>query len=1190
VPRRDDIHKIMILGSGPIVIGQAAEFDYSGVQACKVLREEGYEVVLMNSNPATIMTDPETADATYIEPLLAGPAAQVIERERPDALLPTLGGQTALNLAKELHDDGTLERNGVELIGANYEAIACAEDRRLFGAAMADAGLRMPASAIASGWDQDRSRETLASDRSGETLASGERSPFDQHPRFGQPRADVKRGLAEAMDALPEIGLPCIVRPAYTLGGRGGGIARTTEEFRTIVARGLEASPIGQVLLDQSVLGWGEFELEVMRDCADNVVIVCSIENVDPMGVHTGDSVTVAPQQTLTDRLYQRLRDQAIAVIRAVGVETGGSNVQFAVNPQTEEVLVIEMNPRVSRSSALASKATGFPIAKIAARLAVGYLLEEIPNDITKLTPASFEPTIDYVVVKWPRFAFEKFPGVDSTLSTHMKSVGEAMAIGRTFGQAFAKALRSRELDKPPRLHTVAEEQLRESLGTPSPDRFEAILELFRRGEGIEAVHERTSIDPWFLRELRAFAQDPDAVCAGERTFKSVDTCAAEFPASTPYYYSAWERPPAFSPTPPAPTTAPEQTAAASGRDGPPSAGQDSAFASQPSAPAHEVRRGERPSVVILGSGPNRIGQGIEFDYCCVHAAMTVRESGRDAVMINCNPETVSTDYDTSDRLYFEPLTLEDVLGVVEVEHPEGVIVQFGGQTPLKLAAALASAGVPLLGTSVEAIDLAEDRGRFGELLGRLGYQAPPYATASSVEEALRRGEEVGFPLLVRPSYVLGGRAMEIVYSREGLADYLRREVGEDTGKIFLDRFLENAIEVDVDALCDGRETWIGGIMQHVEEAGVHSGDSACVLPPHSLGGDMLEQIRAATRELALSIGVVGLINVQYAVVAGQLYVLEANPRASRTVPFVSKAVGLPLAKLACRVMLGEPIAALGLTEAGGHRSSAGVPVSASEREGLGFGDHVSVKEAVLPFDRFEGADAVLGPEMRSTGEVMGIARDFPTAFAKAQAAAGCPLPLRGTAFISVTDADKAGAFAIAQSLHDDGFRILATRGTAEAIARMGIPVQPLNKVGEGSPHIVEWIERGDVDLVVNTPTGSGARTDGWQIRRAAVTRGVPCLTTLAAGVSAARAITSARRSGPPPVLCLQELHRGRWSRDTQPEGLGRAEGPEGGVGTGETGSPGSSGSSGLPGSHDSHDSHDAPDRSEEHPAEAGAA
>jgi carbamoyl-phosphate synthase large subunit len=1060
MPRRDDIHKVMIVGSGPIVIGQAAEFDYSGVQACKVLREEGYQVVLVNSNPATIMTDPEFADATYVEPLLPGPVAKVIERERPDALLPTLGGQTALNLAKALHDDGTLERFGVELIGADYEAIACAEDRELFRAAMEGAGLRMPASAIATKLDQ-------------------------------------------ALQALPAIGLPCIVRPAYTLGGRGGGIARDEGEFGRIVSRGLEASPIGQVLLDQSVLGWGEFELEVMRDGADNVVIVCSIENVDPMGVHTGDSVTVAPQQTLTDALYQRLRDQAIAVIRAVGVETGGSNVQFAVNPGTEEILTIEMNPRVSRSSALASKATGFPIAKIAARLAVGYLLEEIPNDITGVTPASFEPTIDYVVVKWPRFAFEKFPGAPSTLSTHMKSVGEVMAIGRTFGQAFAKALRSRELDKAPRVGDRSEQELLDSLPVPGADRYETIVELLRRGGGIEAIHERTSIDRWFLREIERIARDPAAPFEGERCFKSVDTCAAEFPARTPYYYSAWER-----------------------------------------RAAHEVIRGEGPSVVILGAGPNRIGQGIEFDYCCVHAAMTVRDSGRDAVIVNCNPETVSTDYDTSDRLYFEPLTLQDVLGVVEVERQggglEGVIVQFGGQTPLKLAAGLQRAGVPLLGTSVEAIDLAEDRGRFGELLQRLGYEAPPYATACSVQQALQKADGVGYPLLVRPSYVLGGRAMEIVYSREGLADYLRREAGADARPgaspsnpphlepldpglasegsraarptIFLDRFLENAVEVDVDALCDGEEVWIGGIMQHVEEAGVHSGDSACVLPPHSLGEEMLEQIRAATREIAVGIGVVGLLNVQYAVYEGRPYVIEANPRASRTVPFVSKAIGLPLAKLACRIMLGERLGRLGLPKL---------------REGLGFGDHVSVKEAVLPFDRFEDTDSVLGPEMRSTGEVMGIARDFPTAFAKAQAAAGSPLPAQGTAFISVTDPDKPGAFAIAQILHDCGFRMLATRGTAEAVARMGVPVQRINKIAEGSPHVVDWIERGDVDLIVNTPTGSGARADGWEIRRAAVAHGIPCLTTLSAGVSAARAIARARQLGEPEVLCLQELHRG---------------------------------------------------------------
>jgi len=1080
VPRRDDIRKILIPGSGPIVIGQAAEFDYSGVQACRVLRQEGYEVVLVNSNPATIMTDPDLADATYVEPLLPGPVAQVIERERPDALLGTLGGQTALNLAKALQDDGTLERFGVELIGADYDAIACAEDRERFRTTMERAGLKMPASAIASGLDE----------RSG--------------------RIDVRRGLAEAQEMLSQIGLPAIVRPAYTLGGRGGGIARTEAEFRTIAARGIEASPIGQILIDQSVLGWGEFELEVMRDKADNVVIVCSIENIDPMGVHTGDSVTVAPQQTLTDSLYQRLRDQAITVIRAVGVETGGSNVQFAVNPDTEEILVIEMNPRVSRSSALASKATGFPIAKIAARLAVGYLLEEIDNDITGLTPASFEPTIDYVVVKWPRFAFEKFPGATASLSTHMKSVGEAMSIGRTFSQAFGKALRSRELDKPPALAGVADEGLLDSLRIPAPDRYEAIMELMRRGTGIEEIHRRTSIDRWFLREIEAIAKDPDAALVGQRTFKSVDTCAAEFPARTPYHYSSFERP------------------ACGGAE-----------------PAHEVVLSGRPSVMILGAGPNRIGQGIEFDYCCVHAAMTVRELGMDAVMVNCNPETVSTDYDTSDRLYFEPLTLEDVLGVVEVERQggnlKGVIVQFGGQTPLKLAKGLADAGVPLLGTSVDAIDLAEDRGRFGDLLSRLGYEAPPYATASSPEEALACAEEVGYPLLVRPSYVLGGRAMEIVYSRDGLADYLRREVAfpdgasgaakDSTGattdsagtaaapaaersrqRIYLDRFLEDAVEVDVDALCDGSEVWIGGIMQHVEEAGVHSGDSACVLPPHSLGESMLEQLREATRAIALEIGVVGLLNVQYAIHHGSLYVIEANPRASRTVPFVSKAVGLALAKLACRIMLGESIASMELPR---------------EREGLGFGDHVSVKEAVLPFDRFDGADSLLGPEMRSTGEVMGIARDFPTAFAKAQAAAGVPLPRGGAAFVSVTDSDKPGAFAIAQLLHDAGFKILATHGTAEAISRMGVPVQPLNKISQGSPHVLERIEAGEVDLVVNTPTGSGARSDGWEIRHAAVTRGIPCLTTLAAAVSAARAIAGAGRSGEPEVLCLQRLHAG---------------------------------------------------------------
>ncbi len=1061
MPRRDDIHKILILGSGPIVIGQAAEFDYSGVQACKVLREEGYEVVLVNSNPATIMTDPEFAEATYIEPLLPGPVTQVIERERPDALLGTLGGQTALNLAKALHDDGTLEKYGVELIGANYEAIACAEDRELFGEAMAKAGLRMPKSAIAT-------------------------------------------TLEQAQAAAAEVGLPCVVRPAFTLGGRGGGIARTPEEFEQIVAAGIEASPISQVLLDESVIGWGEFELEVMRDKADNVVIVCSIENVDPMGVHTGDSVTVAPQQTLTDHLYQQLRDQALTVIRAVGVETGGSNVQFAVNAETEEILVIEMNPRVSRSSALASKATGFPIAKIAARLAVGYLLEEIDNDITGVTPACFEPTIDYVVVKWPRFAFEKFPGSDPVLSTHMKSVGETMAIGRTFQQAFAKALLSRELDKPPVVADLGEQELLQRLERPGPDRYEVVLELLRRGASVEAVHEPTKIDRWFLAELQALALHPQAPFAGERSFMSVDTCAAEFPARTPYFYSGWER----------------------------------AARSEINRPEHGSDGGpKRSSIVILGSGPNRIGQGIEFDYCCVHAAMTVRNSGMEAVMINCNPETVSTDYDTSDRLYFEPLTLEHVLAVVQAEQPQGLILQFGGQTPLKLAAGLEAAGVPLLGTSVQAIDLAEDRGQFGALLERLGYKAPPYATARSVAQALDCAGDVGYPLLVRPSYVLGGRAMEIVYSRDGLADYLERQrvsAAEDLpgqqAEIFLDRFLENATEVDVDALCDGREAWIGGIMQHVEEAGIHSGDSACVLPPHSLGEEMLEQIRKATRELALEIGVVGLINVQYAVHAGELYVIEANPRASRTVPFVSKAVGLPLAKLACRIMLGESIAELDLPR---------------DREGLGFGEHVSVKEAVLPFDRFEGSDALLGPEMRSTGEVMGIARDFPTAFAKAQAAAGVPLPSKGTAFITVTDSDKVAASWVAQSLHDSGFQIIATGGTAEAIERSGVPARRINKIGEGSPHVVDWIERGDVDLVINTPTGVGARTDGYEIRRSAIRHGIPCLTTVAAGGSAARAIASARREGAPEVLCVQELHgvRGAESRPERRQGERRETG-----------------------------------------------
>ncbi|MGZ5386527.1 MAG: carbamoyl-phosphate synthase large subunit, partial [Solirubrobacterales bacterium] len=987
-----------------------------------------------NSNPATIMTDPEFADRTYVEPLLPGPVAKVIERERPDALLPTLGGQTALNLAKALHDDGTLERFGVELIGADYDAIHRAEDREAFRATMEGAGLRVPWSRIISSIDE------------------------------------AERAMAEG-----EIELPAIVRPAFTLGGHGGGVGHTETELRQVISEGLAASPINQVLVEESVLGWGEFELEVMRDRNDNVVIICSIENVDPMGVHTGDSVTVAPAQTLTDSLYQDLRDQAIQVIRAVGVETGGSNVQFAVSPETGEIVVIEMNPRVSRSSALASKATGFPIAKMAAKLAVGYALEEIPNDITRATPASFEPTIDYVVTKIPRFAFEKFPGAKGELTTHMKSVGEVMSIGRTFRESFAKAMRSRELDEPADIPASTGELL-ERLATPSSDRFDLLEEAFRRGAELEAVHEATKIDPWFLRELRALATEGDGTEGLTRSYRSVDTCAAEFEARTPYFYSAHER--ASSASPAGARTSLEQS---------------------------EVQRGEKPSVMILGSGPNRIGQGIEFDYCCVHAAMTVRDTGRDAVMVNCNPETVSTDYDTSDRLYFEPLTVEDVLAIAEVERPEGVIVQFGGQTPLRLARALEDAGLSLLGTPVEAIDLAEDRGRFGALLKRLEIKHPPYGTALSAEEAVAISEDVGFPLLVRPSYVLGGRAMEICYSAEGLRTYLEANVKADQEHpLLLDRFLENAIEVDVDALADGSACFVAGVMQHVEEAGVHSGDSACVIPPMSLGQEMLAEIRETTRRIALELGVIGLINVQYAVAGGELFVIEANPRASRTIPFVSKAIGAPLAKIACRLMLGERLA------------DQELPATSPS--------HVSVKEAVLPFARFVGADAVLGPEMRSTGEVMGIAADFPTAFGKAQAAAGVALPEKGTVFISVTDSDKAGAAELATRFHDLGFEVIATSGTAQSVSAMGVPVRTIKKIGEGSPNVVDCIRTGEVDMVINTPTGSGARTDGYEIRSEAFRRGIACITTMTGASAAARAIF-ARTRGEAEVHALQELH-----------------------------------------------------------------
>ncbi|MFY9264709.1 MAG: carbamoyl-phosphate synthase large subunit [Solirubrobacterales bacterium] len=1043
MPRRGDIQKICILGSGPIIIGQAAEFDYSGVQACRVLQDEGYEIVLINSNPATIMTDPEFATATYVEPLTPAAVTAVLEKERPDALLATLGGGTALNLGRVLSEDGVLERLGIELIGADYDAIMRAEERELFRTTVESIGLRCANSTI------------VHREAGGDALAGSE----------------IERVIAA-------VGLPAIIRPGFTMGGFGGGIAYDVDELAKMLEQALDASPINEVLVERSLLGWGEFELEVMRDSNDNVVIVASIENIDPMGVHTGDSVTVAPQQTLSDDKYQQLRDQAIAIIRAIGVETGGSNVQFAVNPADGEIVVIEMNPRVSRSSALASKATGFPIAKIAARLAVGYTLDEIPNDITRKTSASFEPTLDYVVVKWPRFAFEKFPGADGVLTSQMKSVGEVMSIAPTFKQAFAKAWRSRELDKPPVAGRPRDELLAR-LRRPSADRYELLFEAIRIGVGCDELNRVTNIDMWYLRQFAELVHDGGEIEAGhQRVYRAVDTCAAEFEAATPYFYSGYER---------------------VGADG----------------PRHEVDRGTNPSVMILGSGPNRVGQGIEFDYCCVHAAMVVRELGRDAVIVNCNPETVSTDYDISDRLYFEPLTLDDVLAIVEIERPEGVIVQFGGQTPLKLAAGLQAAGVPLLGTGVDSIDLAEDRERWGDLLDRVGIACPPYGIARSSDEARITAERVGFPLLVRPSYVLGGRAMEICYSREQLERYLAAEgvalglddvavAGERGQVLLLDRFLEDAIEIDVDALCDGETVHIGAVMQHVEEAGVHSGDSACVIPAMSIGPDAYETICAHTKTLALELNVIGLVNIQYAVAGDEIYVIEANPRASRTVPFVSKATGVSLAKIACRLMLGEKLADIDLP--------------------IGGTDHVSVKEAVLPFQRFPGADAMLGPEMRSTGEVMGIADDFPTAFGKAQAAAGAALPDGGTVFITVRDHHKPLATQLAASLHDLGFKIIATAGTARAIRRMGIPVEPINKIADGGDNVRDWIERGDVDMVINTPSGGGARSDGYEIRVAATARGIPCITTMTGASAAARAI-AAMRAHSPPVRSLQELH-----------------------------------------------------------------
>ncbi len=1080
MPRRDDLRTILIVGSGPIVIGQACEFDYSGTQACKVLREDGFRVVLVNSNPATIMTDPEMADRTYIEPITAATVEAVIAAERPDALLPTLGGQTALNVAVDLATSGVLDRYGVELIGAKLEAIRKAEDRQLFKEAMQRIGLECA-------------------------------------------RSGYAYTVAEAMNIAGAIGYPVVIRPSYTLGGGGSGFAETPEQLRAMVTEGLERSPVHEVLIEESLLGWKEYELEVMRDVADNCVIICSIENLDPMGVHTGDSITVAPIQTLTDREYQQMRDAAFACIREVGVETGGSNIQFAVDPSTGRQVVIEMNPRVSRSSALASKATGFPIAKIAAKLAAGYLLEEIPNDITRKTPASFEPTIDYVVVKIPRFAFEKFPGADPVLTTRMKSIGEAMAFGRNFAEALQKGIRSLETGRaglnadPDERHLPAGlDELLALASVPTAERIFSVEAALRAGASVEQVFEASAIDPWFLdriveivemrRKIEAGASDSldakrlgfsDAQIAylsdrtedevrAERTirpvYKGVDTCAAEFEAYTPYYYSTYEE-------------------------------------------EDESRPSPGKSVVILGSGPNRIGQGIEFDYCCVHAAFALQEIDLDAVMVNCNPETVSTDYDTSTRLYFEPLTLEDVLHILEVEQPAGVIVQLGGQTPLKLAVPLERAGIKILGTSPDAIDVAEDRGRFGQLLQELGIPHPPYGMATSAEEALEISRRIGYPVLVRPSYVLGGRAMEIVYSDGMLDRYITTATMATPDRpILVDKFLEDAVEVDVDAIFDGEELFVGGILEHIEEAGVHSGDSACVMPPHTLARDEIRAVVDYTRRIAEGLGVRGLINVQYAVRDGVVYVLEANPRASRTVPFCSKVIGVPLAKVATWVMLGHTLADL--------RSKGLVP-SPVDIPRLPF---TAVKEAVLPFNRFPGVDTLLGPEMRSTGEVMGIDRGFGRAFAKAQDAAGTKLPARGAIFISVRNKDKRAMIFPAKRLAELGFEIYSTSGTAEMLRRNGVEAIPVAKIDEGKPDVVDLVGEGKVDLVINTPMGRGPRSDGYQIRTTAVVHGVPCITTFSGGQAAVQGIEAAA-AGALDVTPLQEYHRLIASDGVSPDG-----------------------------------------------------
>jgi carbamoyl-phosphate synthase large subunit len=1073
MPKRMDIEKILIVGAGPIIIGQACEFDYSGTQACKALKEEGYQVILVNSNPATIMTDPEMADRTYIEPITPEVVEQIIARERPDALLSTMGGQTALNIAVALAESGALERYGVELIGAKLDAIRKAESRELFKASMQRIGLEVPASGHAH-----------------------------------------SHGEAQAITST--LGFPVIIRPSFTLGGTGGNIAYNQEEFERHVEWALNASPNREILIEASVLGWKEFELEVMRDLRDNVVIICSIENFDPMGVHTGDSITVVPAQTLTDKEYQCMRDAATAIIREIGVETGGSNIQFAVNPENGRMVVIEMNPRVSRSSALASKATGFAIARIAAKLAIGYTLDEIPNDITHETPASFEPTIDYCVVKIPRFTFEKFPQADQTLTTQMKSVGEVMAIGRTFKESLLKAVRSLEIGRyglqpmfsaAQRCTSEAQETIQRMLRWPNWERLWYIAEAFRAGFDVETIHELSHIDPWFLANIQEIVefeerlgtgQDSSAellreakelgyadrylatlLGQGERafrarrlqagihaTFKRVDTCAAEFEAYTPYLYSTYER-------------------------------------------ECEANPASRRKIIILGGGPNRIGQGIEFDYCCVHGVWGLKEDGFETIMVNCNPETVSTDYDTSDRLYFEPLTLEDVLNIVDVEQPKGVIVQFGGQTPLNLAVPLLNAGVHILGTSPDSIDRAEDRERFKELLHRLGLRQPANGTASSVDGAIAIAQQISYPIIVRPSYVLGGRAMEVVYDESDLREYVDRAVKASPGHpLLIDKFLEDATEVDVDAIADGETVVIGGIMEHIEEAGVHSGDSACSLPPYSLSSHIMAEIKDQTKRLALELRVVGLINIQFAVKDGDVYVLEVNPRASRTIPFVSKAIGVPLAKLAARVMAGKTLREVGFTK---------------EREI----NHIALKEAVFPFIKFPGVDTILGPEMKSTGEVMGIDLTFGRAFAKSQLSVGPAgsLPTGGTVFISVKDKDKPAAIQLAKALHELGFAILATRGTADAIRASGIPVEVVLKVIEGRPHVVDYIKSGTVQLLINTTMGKTSIRDSYDIRRAALVYNVPYCTTIPGAFAATHGI-KALLDGPMAINSLQEYHQ----------------------------------------------------------------